>query len=295
MTVYRPPRPAEKIVPAQRRREITRFVSETGHATIGDLAEMFTVSSDTIRRDLDELARRGSLLRTYGGVVKPEGGPGVHHVTFQARAEANLAAKRAVGATAAALIPSGSSLLVNGGTTVLEFARALQAHRRLTIVTNNLELPAVVPELAIAELHILAGEYDPTSLVTLGPVLLPNQYGPDGHRVYADYAVVGVGGVAARAGFTGTDVRESSMIRAMMDQAATVIVLADTSKFARQALVAISPLERADYMVSEGPPDDVLSAALHDAGVRVVLSGDAASSSDGLVDKREGHDRHNRT
>jgi len=287
--VYRPARSAEKIVPAHRRREITRFVSETGHATIADLAEMFTVSSDTIRRDLDELARRGSLLRTYGGVVKPEGGAGIHHVTFQARTEANLVAKRAVGEAAATLIPSGASLLVNGGTTVLEFGRALEGHRGLTVVTNNLELPAALPESAVAELHILAGEYDPTSLVTLGPVLLPNQYGPDGHRVYADYAVLGVGGVAAGAGFTGTDVRESSMIRAMMDQAAIVIVLADTSKFARQALVAISDLGRADYMVSDGLPDDDLSAALRDAGVRVVVGGEGSGHGQVVEEGRRAH------
>lgn len=262
---------AEKVLPAQRRRDIIRCVSNSGHATITDLAEMFGVSADTIRRDLDELSRRGSVLRTYGGVVKAES-TGIHHLTFQARVEANLAAKRAIGLAAAALVGNGSTVLVNGGTTVLEFAKALHAHRGLTIVTNNLVLPSVLPEPAVAEVHILAGQYDKTSLVTLGPVQLPNQYGPEPHKLYADYAVLGVGGLAVGAGFTGTDIRESSMIRAMMDQAATVIVLADASKFARQALVTIAELARADHVVTDLAPDSTISAALSDASVNLVVA-----------------------
>jgi DeoR family fructose operon transcriptional repressor len=262
----------EKFLPAQRRREITRFVAENGHASITDLAEMFTVSEDTIRRDLEQLTRRGSVLRTYGGVVKPEGGSSVHYSSFEARAQRNLDAKRSIGAAAARLVPPGSTVLVNGGTTVLEFAKALSAHHRLTVVTNNLRLPALLPEGAAAEVHILAGQYDPASLVTLGPVQLPSQFGAEVHRLFADCAVVGVGGVAAQAGFTGTDVRESSMIRAMMDQSATVIVVADSSKFDRQALVTIAELASADYLVSDAAPEAALATALDDARVNVVIS-----------------------
>ena len=264
----------ERVLPAQRRREITRFVSDNGHATIGDLAEMFAVSADTIRRDLDGLTRRGSVLRTYGGVVRAEGATSIHHLTFQARAEEHQAAKRAIGIAAASLVSNGSTVLVNGGTTVLEFAKALNVHRGLTIITNNLVLPSVLPEQAVAEIHILAGQYDPTSWVTLGPVQLPNQYGSEAHQIYADYAVLGVGGMAVGAGFTGTDIRESSMISAMMDQAATVIVLADSSKFARQALVTISDLGRADHVVTDLAPDGAIVAALSEASVNLVVAGD---------------------
>lgn len=272
------PASPEKMLPAQRRREIVRLVSDNGHATIADLAEMFAVSPDTIRRDLDGLTRRGSVLRTYGGVVRAEGTASIHHVTFQARVEAHQDAKRVIGVAAAALVANGSTVLVNGGTTVLEFAKALNGHRELVIITNNLMLPPVLPERAVAEVHILAGQYDPTSLVTLGPVQLPNQYGPEAHQIYADYAVLGVGGMAVGAGFTGTDIRESSMIKAMMEQAATVVVLADSSKFARQALVTIAELGRADYVVTDLPPDSTVAGALSDASVKLVVASDAPSS-----------------
>lgn len=268
------PASPEKMLPAQRRREIIRFVSDNGHATISDLAERFAVSPDTIRRDLDGLTRRGSVLRTYGGVVRTDPTASIHHMTFQARVEAHQQAKRAIGVAAAALVASGSTVLINGGTTVLEFAKALSGHRELTVITNNLMLPSVLPERAVTEVHILAGQYDRTSLVTLGPVQLPNQYGPEAHQVYADYAVLGVGGMAVGAGFTGTDIRESSMIRAMMEQAATVIVLADSSKFARQALVTISELGRADYVVTDLPPDSGIVAALRDVSANLVTASD---------------------
>lgn len=275
------PGSSEKMLPAQRRREIVRLVSHNGHATIADLAEKFGVSPDTIRRDLDGLTRRGSVLRTYGGVVRAEATASIHHVTFQARVEAHQEAKRAIGLAAASMVANGSTVLVNGGTTVLEFAKALSTHRELVIITNNLMLPPVLPESAVTEVHILAGQYDPTSLVTLGPVQLPNQYGPEAHQIYADYAVLGVGGVAAGAGFTGTDIRESSMIKAMMAQAATVIVLADSSKFARQALVTIADLAQADYLITDLPPDSTIAGALDDAAVNLVVATDTPGSGTG--------------
>jgi len=264
--------PGDKVLPAQRRRQIASQVTEAGHATISELADLFGASVDTIRRDLDKLTRQGILLRTYGGVVSAETSTNIHHVTFHARAQKHLAAKRAIAVAAASLVANDSTVLVNGGTTVLEFARALRGHRGLTLVTNNLKLPEVLPDLAASEVHILAGQYDPTSLVTVGPVQLPNQYGSEAHRLYADYAVLGVGGVAIGGGFTGTDVRESSMIRAMTDQSATTIVLADASKFSRQALVGIASLEEADYLVTDAPPDAPLDAALKDAGVQVIIA-----------------------
>ncbi len=272
---------ADRVVPAQRRRQIVRYIAANGHATIADLAERFMVSQDTIRRDLDDLSRQGSVLRTYGGVVKAEQDANVHHLTFQARAQVNLAAKQAIGVAACRLVRDGSTLLVNGGTTVLEFARALYRLQGLTVVTNNLMLPQVLPTTSVQEVHVLAGQYDPTSLVTIGPVQLPSPYGAEPHRLYADYAVIGVGGVATGAGFSGTDIRESSMIQAMMEQAATVIVLADSSKFARQALVTIADLGAADYVVTDARPDSAIATALAEASVSVVLAGGQTEPQEG--------------
>ena len=265
-------------LPAQRRREIAQYVSMNGHATIAGLAEMFAVSSDTVRRDLAELSSRGILLRTHGGVVSGEAAASIQHLTFHTRAETNLSAKRDIALAAAALIANRSTVLINGGTTVLEFARALQQQHGLTVLTNNLEIPRALPPSAVAEVHILGGQYDPSSLVTLGPIQLPNQYGTETHHVHADYAVLGVGGISLTVGFTGTDVRESSMIRAMMERSSTVIILADSSKFGRNALVEIADLGRADFLVTDCMPDRPLVSALEEAGVHLVVANEVTSS-----------------
>ena len=273
------PSPPDRAVPAQRRQDITRYVATNGHATVAELSRLAGVSQDTIRRDLSDLSSEGIIVRTYGGVVKAGPDSNIHHLTFQARTQENLGAKQAIGVAAAGLISDGTTLLVNGGTTVIEFARALIAKRRLTLITNNLMLPSVLPEGAVNEVHILGGQYDPTSLVTLGPVHLPNHYGAEPHLLYADYAVLGTGGIAVNPGFSGTDVRESSMIRAMMDRAATVIILADSSKFNRQALATIADLGLADYVVTESSPDSSLSEALAGASVRLVVAREAINAS----------------
>ena len=68
-----PDRDADGALPGRRRALLTAFVEEHGQATVVELAEAFRVSADTVRRDLDWLARRGAVSRTYGGAVTVSG------------------------------------------------------------------------------------------------------------------------------------------------------------------------------------------------------------------------------
>ena len=134
-------------LPAGRKADLAAYVAEMGQVTVSALADRFAVSSDTIRRDLDQLDAEGLLIRTHGGAVstttlpRPDTG-------LDIRMRLQIRAKESIGALAAGLVEDGSSLMLNGGTTVLALVRHLRYHRQLTIATNNLRIPfEISPEI----------------------------------------------------------------------------------------------------------------------------------------------------
>ena len=258
-------------LPAQRRAELAEYIQEHGHATIGMLVDAFDVSGDTVRRDLQYLHEQGVVVRSYGGVV-PRDDLARFDPPFLSRARANSDAKLAIGALAATLVQDQQTLIVNGGTTTLALARALRGKRDLTVVTNNLHLPGHLPTGTVSELHILGGVFRMNSFATIGPVELSDLQGGRTHAFHADLAFIGVGGVSAAGGFTGSDLRESSMIRHMIETADRVVVLADSSKFGRNAFAHIGDLSIADTLITETAPDEEVAAALAEAGVELLIS-----------------------
>lgn len=261
-TVSDPTQP-DTALPARRRSELLRLVQERGQGTVIELAELFGVSLDTIRRDLDFLAQRGLLSRTHGGAVPAEALVG-HDAPFSQRLTARKEAKALIARAAAQLISDGETLIVNGGSTTLSFAAQLGERRGLTIVTNSLTLPSVLPMQAIRDVYMLGGQIRWESQVTLGAVGFA-----DAGRINADTAVIGVGGVTP-SGFSTTLLAEASMIAAMVATARRTIVLADSGKFGHNAFAHILPLDQMHILITDCPPPNELASALAEAKVDVI-------------------------
>jgi DeoR family fructose operon transcriptional repressor len=258
-------------LPATRRAQVAALVEERGEAAVAELADALGVSADTVRRDLDDLARRGILTRTHGGAMHRPLARADR--PFENRLHERHEIKAAIGAAAARLVGDNQTLLINGGTTTLAVARALRDRRDLTIVTNNLRIPAEIDTACVRELYLLGGNCRFSSLVTVGPVEFPGTLPDRSHAVMADVAVIGVGGISARAGLSTSNLHEARMMREMMDSAESVIVVADSSKFERNAFAQIAELERAHTVVTNQEPPQALADALREAEVEVVVAG----------------------
>lgn len=259
--------PERPTLPARRRAEFLRYIASSGEATVTQLAETFGVSLDTVRRDLDRLADEGAVVRTHGGAV-PAGELATADTPFDNRIQAGRGAKEAIGRAAAELINDRETLLINGGTTALAVLRALGGRRDLTIVTNNLRAPAEIPDGVARDIYLLGGNIRRSSWVTIGPVGFA-----DSHGISADVAVIGVGGVSATSGFSTTNLPEAQMMLAMINSSSRAIILADSSKFGRNAFAHICDLGTADILVTEAEPEPELAAALSEADVRLITPG----------------------
>src|ERR1700685_1026915 len=179
----------ENVLPAKRHRALVEMIRSRGQMTVNELATQFAVSGDTVRRDLDLLASQGLLQRTHGGAVAMDNL--VHQDSpFAQRMAIRVPAKRRIGRAASRLISNGETLLINGGSTTKFFAAELAEKRNLTVVTNNLGIPATFPPDCFANVYILGGEYKADAQVTVGPVGFVSAA-----SISVDSVVIGVGGI----------------------------------------------------------------------------------------------------
>lgn len=251
-------------LPALRQSRLISLLQERGQVTVTELVALFDVSRDTIRRDLDLLEQRGLLVRTHGGAVDNSRLVQVD-TTLGLRMDAHVEAKRRIARKAAGLVRDSETLIVNGGSTTCYFAAALGDRRNLTVVTNNLRIPPVIPEACVRSVHILGGLYWGVSQVTIGPIGFPSVAG-----ISADTAVIGVTGLSA-AGISMGRLEEATEIAGMIDVARRTIVVADSSKFNVNAFARIAPWERVQHLVTDHAPPDEVATALDKAGVQLLV------------------------
>lgn len=257
-----------RLLPAHRRSALVDFVTERGQVAVGEVAEEFNVSIDTIRRDLDQLDSDGLVIRTHGGAVSKSAAP-VGDRRLDLRMRLHTEQKDVIGALAARLVQDDSVVMLNGGTTTLAVMRHLRDKRGLTIATNNLRAPAELPAGMECELYVFGGHVRTVAQTTTGPVAFKVAPGTDDISVRADIAVIGVGAVAAT-GFSTSNIGDAAMMAEMMDHADQVAVVADSSKFSRHLFARICPLDRATYLVTDAAPPPLIAAQLRDAGVSVI-------------------------
>ena len=222
-----------------------------------DLAAEHAVSEMTIRRDLDELAQQGLVRRVRGGalslLLRGEEPP------FGAREREAVAAKQRIGAAVAALLADGEAVLLDGGTTALEVARALR-DRRLTVLPLAMQSAIELSTAPRIRLVLPGGEVRSGELNFVGPLTESSI-----KALRFDTAVIGCCGLSAEHGLTAHDLPEVAIKQAAIAASRRVVVACDSGKFTRTAFGAVCPLSRLDAVVTdEGiPPEqhDALTAA----------------------------------
>jgi DeoR family transcriptional regulator, fructose operon transcriptional repressor len=256
-------------LPAGRQADLASFVAESGEVTVAMLAERYAVSTDTIRRDLDQLDADGILVRTHGGAISLGSLPR-RDAGLNVRLHLQTSEKEEIGRLAAGLVHDRSVLIINAGTTALAVARNLRDHRELTIATNNLLLPSQISPEVFRDLYVFGGSVRTVTQATTGPVRF--QAGPRATEldIQADLALIGVGGVSAEGGCSTSNLEEATMMADMISRASRVAILADSTKFDRRLFARIAGFDQVDHLVTDRQPDGQLAAALRDHDVEVL-------------------------
>ena len=238
----------------KRHDEILRLVRERGSIEVDDLAAAFGVTTQTIRQDLRSLDTQGFLKRTHGGAHK------LDTVTTRDYAERRKhlgAQKRDIGAAAATLIPNGSSVMLNIGTTTEQVAHALRGHKDLMVISNNINIITQLSGTAGKDLVLVGGRVRQSDGAVVGEDAVEFI-----SRYKVDHAIIGCSSLDADGTILDFDAQEVSVARAILRNSRRKILVVDHSKFLVSAPVRIADIADIDYLVTDAaPPDSFRDAA----------------------------------
>jgi DeoR family glycerol-3-phosphate regulon repressor len=249
-----------------RQQRLLERVRRHGSVSVDELARELGVTPQTVRRDVGLLSDAGLLSRFHGGVSLP--GSTTENIGYQQRQQINIEGKRVIARAVAEHVPDGCSLFMNIGTTTEEVARALRHHRDLRIVTNNLNVAAILCEGGDFEVLIAGGSVRPRDRAIVGEATV------DFIRQFkVDIGLIGISAIEADGTLRDFDYREVRVAQTIIEQSREVWLAADHTKFGRHAMVQLAHLSQVDVLFTDAPPPDELRALMAESEGRIVIAG----------------------
>jgi DeoR/GlpR family transcriptional regulator of sugar metabolism len=228
----------------ERRRAVLDAMQRNGEIQVRQLATDLGCSEMTIRRDLDALSRDGAVRRVHGGAVRAVS-LRRDEPPYALRALAGLEAKQRIGRAAAGLVVDGETVILGGGTTALEVARALRG-RPLTVLSLGLRAQAELADDPAVRLIAAGGEVRPGELSVTGDLA---EMAFD--RLRFDTFVLGCCGIDVRDGVTTHLPADASVQRAAARSARRTIVIADETKLGVVTFGHVCGLDSVEYLVTD--------------------------------------------
>lgn len=246
-----------------RHAQILKKARQNGKVTVTGLARSFDVTLQTIRRDLTELANTGQLKRVHGGAVLPSG---VSNIGYEDRRRLNAAAKTRVGLRCAAEIKNGSSVFLGIGTTCEAVAHALMHHEGLLVMTNNLNTVPILAANPNCRVIVTGGTVRPADAGLVGA-----QAAAAARQFKFDMGVISCSAMDAQGDLYDYDMDEVLVSQTVLENSRTTALVADGSKFDRQAPARIAPLEALSIFCTDADPKQ-LKQRDHAANPRILVA-----------------------
>ena len=238
-----------------------------------DLCSRFDVSMATIRRDLELLEKEGTIRRFYGGaeLIESQSEPHLTEIVpeWDIREIANAPEKCAIAREVVRLITDGSTVFLDGGTTVYEVAKLLAGRNRLTVVTCSLRNASLLGMYPNIETYCLGGNIKTNMLIATG--LLSTEclsFFPS-----IDYYVLSADGVTPYGGVREWSTEVAMLKKSIISRSKTTIAAFDHSKFGQSASSSVCQLKDIDYLVTGRELDANIQSQLRERDIRLILAG----------------------
>ena len=240
----------------ERRAAIMEMLEHNASVQVAEIAQTFGVSSVTARADLDALAESGKLRRTHGGAVSLHKRLTVS--TQDRRINVNVAAKQAIAQSTMELVNDGDTLLVDSGTTALEFVRLLDQRDGITVITADITIADFIDEsMPSVDVVMLGGALRKGHRYLYGPLTMQAL-----QMVHADLAVMCPGAFVPDCGFTTDFPQMAETKAAMIGAARKSMVLMDASKVDGRGMYRFAQLADVDAIVMDNDPNGIVESSL---------------------------------
>lgn len=253
----------------ERQQLIEQLIAVEGRVVVVDLARRFEVTTETVRRDLDQLEIVGAIRRVHGGAVAPTR-VSTAESSLAERTEQRSDAKRAIASRSLDAIGAGAgvSIYVDAGTSTAALAHLLAQRpssiHPLEVVTHSMTVAHLLAGAPGISLTAIGGRVRGLTAAAVGAQTVDAI-----SRLRPDLAFIGTNGVSADFGLSTPDPDEAAVKRAIIASARRTVVLADAEKFDAELLVSFARLSDIDVLVSDAEPADLLGEALREADAEV--------------------------
>lgn len=249
-------------IPHSRQQEIHRLAMRDGSVDVTDLARLFEVTTETIRRDLSDLQERKLVRRVHGGAV-----PVQRHSfepSIRARDTLNTLEKQQIATQALTHIPEQGSIIIDSGSTGRYLADVFPTDRHVHVITNSLTTGVTLAQRGVQQLTVLGGSVRTDTFAMVDASVVESI-----RRLRVDALFISCDGLSLDRGLT-TPYREESLVkRAMIEAARWVVVIVDASKFGNDQTFGFAGFDDVDVVITDSRATDDDVSRIESAGVEV--------------------------
>ena len=249
----------------ERREYILNQVKKTGSISAIDIAKTLDVSETTIRRDLNRLAKKTLVRRTYGGAMAiiPVGA----EMKFNTQKEKFIKEKKKIALAASKLIEDGDVILLEAGTTGFQTALNIANIKNLTVITNSCDIATLIAKTHPSFNIILSGGILKTETHSLVGPIADHTF----DNINADKAFIGITGIDFERGITATDHIEAGTKKKIISCAKRVITLCDHSKLGHISVNFVAPVSEIDELITDSDADTEFLEKLRGMDIKVTV------------------------
>jgi len=250
-----------KLLGEERREYILNLINKTGSVNAIDIAKILDISETTMRRDLNKLAKKGLVKRTYGGAINFYSVG--HELKFEVQKEKFIDEKKKIALAAAELVEDGDVILIEAGTTGFQTALNIKNKKQLTIATNSCDIATLMGENHPHYSIILSGGILSTYTHSLVGPIADWAFS----NVNVDKAFIGISGIDIGKGITSVDLAEAQTKKNIINSAKKVIALSDHSKIGHIAMNFVAPIKSIDIFITDNGADKNFLEKIQELGI----------------------------
>ena len=226
-----------------RKNEIKDIVLEKKSVTVTELSKQFSVTEETIRRDLKSLEDEGFLLRTYGGAFIQDGVQ--NEVEMTIRETAYVESKKIIACKCLELVHNGDSIFLDSSTTAMFVCNEIK-DMRLTVLTNSLKITNLLSDCANINLITIGGIYTPQYMSFLGKSTLQAMGG-----FFVDKAFLSCRSLSMEHGITDSNEQLAELRQKVLERANQTFLIADYSKFNKTSFIKICDFDEIQCIITD--------------------------------------------
>lgn len=240
---------------------ILDFLKENKRISVEEICNFYKISRDTARRDLVNLEKQGTIIRTHGGAILPTSQEEVK--SYSERLLYGIEEKHKIAKLGISLIKERDTVILDTSTTVQACAELLE-NKQYTIITNSINLADIFSKKPKIKMLLLGGKLNNEHRFL---------YGTETTNMLSNYfahkAFIGALGVSER-GITVADDEDAAVMKKMIEQSKEVIVLASHTKFNKTASFKVCDLSKINFLITDRKPDKIFTELLEKNNVNLI-------------------------